>query len=421
MIICLFDFSGLVNGFLCCSMRHRHNSYSSSSASSPNIELQNYAEPRPLGCKTDNQRNGIENQPLRNYFVNSISVSPKDSRTVEAQLAPYNWPNNQSERNSLTRNASFLVGKSSEYSSMTDSKPSSSITVIPPQGGNWNAVLSNPNYSQHVTICEDQSKGPDLVRNMMQHDGTNSTHKDQMTKRSTWMSSFPDDAERKEGNSYSDSKIRISSPSMSTSNASSAEGLGSSVMSSGSSTSNPSSLSQSTGNFAKHKVLIEGRSDSSSSSSTSSSSSLSSSSGTADFTPSNNFHLETIVGGGFNSSNNRETRKISMNKDTTYHEKTHVPYIIDEDNINDNSKPSQERFAAYYWNGNNDDNEIYSSNLHHEVKTKRNSGMMMPSAMIKEDQRNPNYSSPAAPPASAQQNNLHNLTMNANFMRPIHI
>merc|ERR1712156_585539 len=107
---------------------------------------------------------------------------------------------------------------------MTDSKPSSSITVIPPQGGNWNAVLSNPNYSQNVTICENSSKGPDLVRNVVQHDRTNSMHKDQMT---------------------------IDSPSMSTSNASSAEGLGSSVMSSGSSTSNPSSLSQSTGNFAK--------------------------------------------------------------------------------------------------------------------------------------------------------------------------
>ena len=173
--------------------------------------------------------------------------------------------------------------------------------------------------------------------------------------------------------------------------------------------------------LSKHKVLIEGRSDSSSSSSTSSSSSLSSSSGTADFTPANNFHLDTIGGGGFNSSNNREKRKISMNKDAAYHEKTPIPYFIDEDNINDNSKPSQERFAAYYWNGNNDDNEIYSSNLHHEVKIKRNSGILMPSAMIKEDQRNPNYSSPAVPLASAQQNNLHNLTMNANFMRPIHI
>ena len=97
------------------------------------MELHGYAEQRPLGCKTESQRANVDNQPLRNYFVNSISVSPKDSRTVEAQLAPYNWPNNQNERNSLSRNPSFLMGNSSEFNSLVDSKPSSSITVIPPQ------------------------------------------------------------------------------------------------------------------------------------------------------------------------------------------------------------------------------------------------------------------------------------------------
>ena len=401
-------------------MRHRHNSYSSSSASSPNIELQGYTEPRPLGCKPENQRTDVDNQPLRNYFVNSIPVSPKDNRTVEAQLASYNWPNNQNERNGISRNPSFLMGKSSEFNSVTGPKPSSSITVIPPQGGNWNAVLSNPNYSQHKTICENPSQGHDLRGKVIQDEGANTLHKDQMTRRSPWINTFTENTDRRELNCISDPKIRVSSPSMSTSNTSSGEGLGSSVMSSGSSTSNPSSLSQSTGNFAKHNVLIENRSDSSSSS-TSSSSSLSSSSGTADFTPPNNFHRDSMAGRGFSSSKNTESRKVGSNQDASYREKTPASYFIDDDNMNDNSKPSQERFAAYYWNGNNDDNEIYSSTLNNEAKAKRNSGMLMPSGMIKEEQRNPNYSSSSVPSASSQQNNVHNLTMNANFMRPIHI
>ena len=102
-----------------------------------------------------------------------------------------------------------------------------------------------------------------------------------------------------------------------------------------------------------------------------------------------------MAGRGFNSSKTTESRKVGSNQDASYQEKTAVSYFIDDDNMNDNSKPSQERFAAYYWNGNNDDNEIYSSTLNNEAKAKRNSGMLMPSGVIKEEQRNPNYSSPA--------------------------
>ena len=398
-------------------MRHRHNSYSSSTASSPNMDLHGYVEPRPHGCKTESQRTNVDNQPLRNYFVNSISASPKDSRTVEAQLASYNWPNNQNERNSLSRNPSFLMGNSSEFNSLVDSKPSSSITVIPPQGGNWNAVLANPNYLQNERLGENASQGPDLVRNAVQSEGSSVAHKDQIKKRSPWINNFTENSERRNSNITSDPKIRVSSPSMSTSNTSSGEGLGSSVLSSGSSTSNPSSLSQSTGNFAKHTVLIEGRSDSSSSS-TSSSSSFSSSSGTADFTPPNKFHRESMVGIGFHNTNKETT--MGINKHATYQESASVPSFVDDDHINDNTNANQGNFATYYWNENNDDNEIYSSSLYQEVKAKRNSAILMTSGM-REDHRNEKYSPPPVPSVSSHQNNINNLTMNANFMRPIHI
>ena len=84
-----FYIVGLVNGFLCCSMRHRHNSFSSS-ASSPNLELNRYGDPRR--CKIAGQESGSEQQPLRKYFINSNIASEKDTRTVEEQLASYNWP-----------------------------------------------------------------------------------------------------------------------------------------------------------------------------------------------------------------------------------------------------------------------------------------------------------------------------------------
>ena len=56
-----------------------------------------------------------------------------------------------------------------------------------------------------------------------------------------------------------------------------------------------------------------------------------------------------MAGRSFNSSKNTESRKVGSNQDASYQEKTPVSYFIDDNNMNDNSKPSQERFAAYYW------------------------------------------------------------------------
>ena len=413
----LFYISGLVNGFLCCSMRHRHNSYSSS-ASSPNFELSSYVEPR--GCKDQRQTLNGGNQPLRNYFVNSNSMSPKDQRTVEAQLALYNWPKNQNERNGLSNKQLFQAEKSSEFNSLECSEPSSSITVIPPQGGNWNSVLSNPNYPQQAFAYTNQSKSLDSVDSTMHSEGINISQKNQINRRASWMQNFGEEKEGGEENRTGESKIRISSPSMSTSNTSSGEGLGSSVMSSGSSTSNPSSISQSTGNFVKHKVLVEGRSDSSSSS-TSSSSSLSSSSGTANFTPPNNFCRERF---GIASNNKEISRSIipTVDENLAYHESAVLPGSSFVENvINDNTQTFQDIYHTYNWgNGNDDNNETYSSPLHQTTTSKRNSGILMSSSAVKDMHRNQNYTSPAAG-STSQQNNLHNLTINANFMRPIHI
>ena len=356
-------------------------------------------------------------------------MSPKDRRTVEAQLAHYNWPRSYNERIGLSSKDSFPIEKTSEFNSLESSQPSSSITVIPPQGENWNTVLSNPNYSQNPLIYEAQTQGSDKVNAMIPSEGISITHKEQINRRSPWMKSYVEEKESTEENTAARTNIRISSPSMSTSNTSSGEGLGSSVMSSGSSTSNPSSLSQSTGHFAKHKVLVEGRSDSSSSS-TSSSSSLSSSSGTANFTPPNKFHRESIVRGCLNPHNIKDVRTSGMlpgDKNVAYQEnKTIVEseFVVENDNKNDNihSNFRDDGYTSYYWNGGKiDNNETYSSS-HQGIRSKRNSAILISSSNMKEMHHNQNYpSTPMPPGVSSQQNNLHNLTINANFMRPIHI
>jgi hypothetical protein len=358
-------------------------------------------------------------------------MSPKDRRTVEAQLAHYNWPRGYIGGNGLSSKDSFPIEKSSEFNSLESSQPSTSITVIPPQGENWNTVLSNPNYSQNALIYEAQTQVTGNVNTMIPSEGISITHKEQINRRSPWMKSYVEQKVSIEENNAAQTNIRISSPSMSTSNTSSGEGLGSSVMSSGSSTSNPSSLSQSTGHFAKHKVLVEGRSDSSSSS-TSSSSSLSSSSGTANFTPPNNFHRESIVRGCLNPHNSKDGRTPGMSsgdKNVTYPENKTLDesrFVVENDNKNDNihSNCRADGYTSYYWNGGKiDNNETYSTAASQQgTRSKRNSAILISSTNMKEMHHNQNYPSiPMPPGVSSQQNNVHNLTINANFMRPIHI
>ena len=404
-------------------MRHRHNSYSSSTASnSPNLELKELDSSRG-GCRAEAQQTsgGNDHQPLRNYFVNSDSPisPPKDGRTVEAQLAHYNWPRNQTEKIGSLKKKDFLDDKTSDFNSLESSEPSSSITVIPPQGGNWNTVLSNPNYTRQEFIQEHPSQG---FGSVVPSGGTSMVDKDQVNKRSPWIKTFSEAPENggQENGVPENSKITISSPSMSTSNTSSAEGLGSSSVMSSSSSSNPSSLSQSTGNFAKHNTLIEGRSESSSSS-TSSASSISSSSGIADFTPPNTFYRESAKSGrvDINNSNGNERRRSivsRVDKNIIYQDNKIEGNAV----ITDNMTNCNDGFKTYYWNGENDNNDHqYSS--HGNMKSKRNSAILTSSSSIKEAHRNQMYSSSQLNSSPSQQTNMHNLTINANFMRPIHI
>ena len=101
-------------------------------------------------------------------------------------------------------------------------------------------------------------------------------------------------------------------------------------------------------------------------------------------------------------------------------------FVVENDNKNDNIHSSRrdDGYNSYYWNGGKiDNNETYSAASSHQgPRSKRNSAILISSSNMKEMHTNQNYPSTAMPPGvSSKQNNLHNLTINANFMRPIHI
>ena len=114
---------------------------------------------------------------------------------------------------------------------------------------------------------------------------------------------------------------------------------------------------------------------------------------------------------------------LAIDKNVPYQETLILPRtsFVENDNGNDNNQTGRAGLTSYYWSNGTDNNETYSSATRQGVKSKRNSAILMSSSTIKEMHQNQNYSSPPMSSGPSQQNNIHNLTINANFMRPIHI